>query len=113
MSNINLLILSFLIPISILIVFRYWLFRKKQNDAEVFDKHWSNFKKTIKLKDVKGICTYGDLVLWNSNLTYQNLVYMATELDNITAKNKQLVQLKGHVFNKKLSIERSSNQFKF
>lgn len=111
LNNGVLLVFPFIIGGLILVIFLVFIRNKKEKDKKNFPNDWKNFEKALVLKDIRGVGHYGDLVLWNESLSYKNVVFMHTELQQLDQKYDVLEKLKQNVFNKKLHIERHTSSY--
>lgn len=102
MDNGLILLITFSLPIAIVIIFYYLVSKRKKIHAKTLKSDWIKFEKAIRHKHINGIVKYGTELIWNEKLTDSKLEQMSKYIDNLEAKNAELENLKNLIYNKKL-----------
>ncbi|WP_299385643.1 hypothetical protein [uncultured Lacinutrix sp.] len=107
MNNGLILIITFTIPVVILLLFYVLIKNRKKRHLVSLDLDWSKFEKAIEYKDINGVNKYGTELIWNENLTDAMLKKMIDYVEELAVDNLELKNLQNLIFNKNLHWNRN------
>ena len=106
MNNGLILLITFLLPLIAVVVFYLWLSKRKKRHVETLKSDWFKFENAIKNKHVGNISKYGRQLIYNENLTDDQLKIMKKSIDKLVVKNSELEELINLIYNKFLHWNR-------
>lgn len=106
MNNGLMLLITFSLPVLILIAFYILMSRRKKRHSETLKSDWVNFEKAISHKHINRIIKYGTKLIWNENLTDSKLEKMSKCINQMVDENSELEDLKNLIYNKKIHWNR-------
>lgn len=106
MYNGLILLITFSVPILLLVVYYFWLSKRKKRHAKTLKSDWIKFEKAINHKHINGIIKYGTELIWNENLTDSKLKKMREYFDELELEDSKLENLKNLTHNKWLHWNR-------
>ncbi|WP_188463948.1 hypothetical protein [Bizionia arctica] len=106
MNNELILIITVSFPVLLLIVFYFWLSKRKKRHAVTLKSDWIKFEKAITQKHINGIIKYGTELILNENLTDSQLKIMKESVGELVGEHSQLENLNNLIYNKFLHWNR-------
>ena len=102
-----------IIIISGIIFFLYSLVnRKKKRDLRLLDAQCDDFKSAIKAKDLEDIVRTSEILIWNSAISYEVVLFMYTSLSEFKSDSK-VNEIWLTTYNKKLDFEKHVSYTEF
>ena len=106
MDNGTILIITFLTPLLILILYFIWLHRRKKRHAAILESDWNDFKNALEMNDISEIVEYGKKLVWNEKLNENQMALMKESINELAEKHSELEDLKNLIYNKWLDWNR-------
>ena len=98
------LFLSLFVIISIAGGIYYYLSKQKKKNKLSIENDWLNFTAAADRKDVQDLNKFGDILVWNTALSYNRLCKMSDIVDLHFNNTQSLGDLKNIIDNKLLSF---------
>nr|WP_321237635.1 hypothetical protein [uncultured Psychroserpens sp.] len=106
MDNGIILIITFSIPLLLLLIYFIWLSKRKKRHAETLISDWNKFEKALSHEHINGIIKYGTELVWNENLTDSQMKKMKESVYDLAEEHTELENLKNLIYNKWLDWDK-------
>lgn len=106
MDNGIILIITFILPLGVVTLFYYLLYKQRKKDANHIDALWKKYQKAIAHKHTDGILKFGTSLIYNEHLTDEMLRIMTKDVNGLIDEFPNLEELRLLIFNKFLHWNR-------
>ena len=101
MSNAGILVVTFIITISIVVLFFYYSSQIKKRDSQTLESDWKAFQNAVQQHRISTIKDIGSQLIYNENISEEQVREMSNIINILENDHKELTDLKWIIYNKR------------
>ncbi|OUS16507.1 hypothetical protein A9Q93_05685 [Nonlabens dokdonensis] len=101
MSNAGILVVTFIITITIVVLFFYYSSQIKKRDSQTLESDWKAFQNAVQQHRISTIKDIGSQLIYNENISEEQVREMSNIIKMLENDHKELTDLKWIIYNKR------------